>query len=101
MVKNLPVMWETWVWSLGWEDPLEESIATTPVFSPGESPRTEVPGRLQSIGLHTTCFSYYVTLCHVSSFCDSFSRFPFLKKKLFHVFIGVLLIYNVVLVSVV
>ena len=28
MIKNLPAMWETWVQSLGWEDPLEESIAT-------------------------------------------------------------------------
>ena len=28
MVKNLPVMWETWVQSLGWEGPLEESKAT-------------------------------------------------------------------------
>ena len=28
MVKNLPTMWETWVQSLGWEDPLEEGIAT-------------------------------------------------------------------------
>ena len=28
MVKNLPAMWETWVQSLGWEDPLEESTAT-------------------------------------------------------------------------
>ena len=27
-VKNLPAMWETWVQSLGWEDPLEEGIAT-------------------------------------------------------------------------
>ena len=27
MVKNLPAMWETWVQSLGWEDPLEESKA--------------------------------------------------------------------------
>ena len=27
-VKNLPAMWETWVCSLGWEDPLEESLAT-------------------------------------------------------------------------
>ena len=27
-VKNLPVMQETWVWSLGWEDPLEEGMAT-------------------------------------------------------------------------
>ena len=27
-VKNLPAMWETWVQSLGWEDPLEEGMAT-------------------------------------------------------------------------
>ena len=30
-------MQETWVWSLGWEDPLETGMATTPVFLPGES----------------------------------------------------------------
>ena len=28
MVKNLPAMWETWVQSLSWEDPLEESMST-------------------------------------------------------------------------
>ena len=28
MVKNLPVVWETWVQSLGWEDLLEEGMAT-------------------------------------------------------------------------
>ena len=28
MVKNTPAMWETWVRSLGWEDPLEEGMAT-------------------------------------------------------------------------
>ena len=27
-VENLPAMWEIWVHSLGWEDPLEESMAT-------------------------------------------------------------------------
>ena len=27
-VKNLPAMWETWVQSLGWEDPLKEGMAT-------------------------------------------------------------------------
>ena len=26
-VKNLPAVWEAWVWSLGWEDPLEEGTA--------------------------------------------------------------------------
>ena len=28
MVKNPPAMWETWIQSLGWEDPLEEGMAT-------------------------------------------------------------------------
>jgi len=28
MVKNLPAKWETWVQSLGWEDPLEKGTAT-------------------------------------------------------------------------
>ena len=36
LVKNLPAMRETWVRSLGWEDPLEKEKATTPVFWPGE-----------------------------------------------------------------
>ena len=34
-VNNLPAMWETWVRSLGWEDPLEKGMATIPVFWPG------------------------------------------------------------------
>ena len=33
-VKNLPAVWETWVQSLGWEDPLEWQ--PTPVFLPGD-----------------------------------------------------------------
>ena len=28
VVKNPPAMWETWVQSMGWEDPLEEGMAT-------------------------------------------------------------------------
>ena len=28
LVENLPAMWETWVWSLDWEDPLEKGTAT-------------------------------------------------------------------------
>jgi len=44
MVKNLPAAWETWVRSLGWEDPLEERAwQPTPVFLPGESPWTDQP----------------------------------------------------------
>ena len=44
----LQYCWETWVQSLGWEDPLEEVVATPSMFLAGESPWTEDPGRLQS-----------------------------------------------------
>ena len=47
-VKNLPAMYETWVRYLGWEDPLEEVMAT-PVFLPGESPWPKEPARLHSM----------------------------------------------------
>ena len=36
LVKNPPAVWETWVRSLGWEDPLEKIRLPTPVFWPGE-----------------------------------------------------------------
>ena len=49
IVKNLPAVQETWVRSLGWEDPLEEGMAPTPVFLPGESLWTEEPGGLESM----------------------------------------------------
>ena len=35
-VKNLPALQETWIWSLGWENPLEKEMATHPVFLSGE-----------------------------------------------------------------
>ena len=50
-VKNLPATWETWVRSLGWEDPLEERKAMYSSSLAWRSPWTEGPGRLQSTGL--------------------------------------------------
>ena len=44
-------MQETWIRSLSWEDSLEEARQPTPVFLPGESPLTEEPVWLQSMGL--------------------------------------------------
>ena len=49
-VKNLPSMQETQVQSLGWEDPLEEEMATHPSILAWEIPWTEEPGGLQSMG---------------------------------------------------
>ena len=51
MVKNLPTMWETWVQSLGQEDPLEEGMATYSSILAWRIPWTEEPGRLQTMGL--------------------------------------------------
>ena len=51
MVKDLSAMQETWGPSLGWEDPWRREWRPTPVFTPGESPLTEEPVGLQSIGL--------------------------------------------------
>ena len=50
MVKNPPAMWDTWVRSLGWEYPWRRAWQLTPVYLPGESPWTEEPGGLQSMG---------------------------------------------------
>ena len=51
MVKNLPAMLETWVQSLGGEDPLEEGRATHSSILAWRIPWTEEPDRLQSMGL--------------------------------------------------
>ena len=49
LVKSPPAMWETWVRTLGWEDPLEKEMATHSSTA-WRIPWTEEPGRLQSIG---------------------------------------------------
>ena len=50
MVKNVPAMWETWVQSLSWEDPLEKGMATHSSIPAWKIPWTEEPGGLQSMG---------------------------------------------------
>ena len=50
MVKNLPAMRETWVWFLGWEDPLEKEMTTHSSILAWEILWTEEPGGLQPVG---------------------------------------------------
>ena len=70
MVKNLPAVQETQVWSLSWEDPLEKGMATHSSILAWRIPWTENPGRLQSMGsqrighdwatnTHTHYYTYY------------------------------------------
>ena len=49
-VKHLPAVWEPWVRSLGWEDPLEKEKATHSSTLAWKIPWTEKPGRLQFMG---------------------------------------------------
>ena len=49
LVKNLPAMQETWVQSLGWEDPLQKGMSTHSSSLPWRIPWTEEPGRLQTM----------------------------------------------------
>ena len=51
MVKRPPAMQETWVQSLGWEDPLEKEMATHSSILVWRIPWTEEPGGLQFTGV--------------------------------------------------
>ena len=68
-VKHLPTMWETWVRSLGREDPLEKEMATHSSILAWEIPWTEETGKLQSMGSQrvghdlATKPQQYVILC--------------------------------------
>ena len=50
MVKHLPAMQETWLQSLGWEDPLKKEMATHSSVLAWKIPWTEEFGRLQAVG---------------------------------------------------
>ena len=76
VVKNLSEMQETQVQSLGWEDPLEEGMATQSTILVWRVPWTEKPGRLQSIVCkesdmtkateHTYTYIEYILFMHSS-----------------------------------
>ena len=68
MVKSLPAIQETWVQSLGREDPLEEGMATHSSVLAQRIPWTENPGGLQSmesyriIHFHSV-YGYFLAVC--------------------------------------
>ena len=70
-VKHLPTMWETWVWSLGQEDPLEKEIATHSSTLAWRIPWTEEPGGLQSMRLQSqTWLGDLTSLYFIQSLLD-------------------------------
>ena len=67
MVKNLPMMRETRLPSLGWEDALEKGIATHSSILVWKIPWTEEPGGLESMGLQRV-HSTHMKCRHMLSF---------------------------------
>ena len=67
MVKNLTAMWDTWVQSLGWEDPLEKSMATHSSILTWKIPRTEKPDGLQSTGLQRIGYDWVTKRQQIST----------------------------------
>ena len=80
MVKNLPAMWETWVLSLGWEDPLKKGKTTHSSILAWRVSWTEEPGRLLSMGsqrirhdwaMNTSLFIYGFSSLTILRACSS------------------------------
>ena len=61
-LKRLPGMWETWVQSLGQEDPLEKEMVTHSSILAWRIPWTDKPGRLQSMGLQRVGHNWATSL---------------------------------------
>ena len=64
--KCLPAMRETWVRSLGWEDPLEKEMATHSSNLAGKTPWTEKPGGLQSTRSQRVGHDWVTSLTHLT-----------------------------------
>ena len=66
-LKRLSTMRETWVQSLGWEDPLEKEMATHSSILAWRIPWTEEPGGLQSMGSLRVGHDWLTSLTHTHS----------------------------------
>ena len=97
MVKNLPAVQETWVWSLGQEDPLEKRMATWYSILAWRIPWTEEPGRLQSMGSqragHDWATNTYFYLLIVTFI---FIEISFIMKNLYvlHIFVQSIFLWS-------
>ena len=74
-VKLLPAMQDTWVRSLGWEDPLEKEKATHSGTLAWKTPWTEKPGRLQSMGSQRAGHERATSLSLLFSFIEGLGMY--------------------------
>ena len=74
MVKNLPVMQETWVQSLSWEVSPEKGMATHSIILARSIPWTEEPGRLQPMGSQRV---RHDSTTNIVFFHHNYSEWPF------------------------
>ena len=83
MVKNLPGVQETLVWSLGQEDPLEKGMATHSSILAWRIPWTEELGRLQSMGSKRVGHNWATNISHFTVDGDSeyFQYFQWQTRK--------------------
>ena len=81
-VKNLPVMWETRVQSLGWEDPLEKGMATHTSVLAWRIPWTEEPGGPESMGSQRAGHNGATSFTGVGDECDCLMASTFLSATL-------------------
>ena len=88
LVKNLPVMWKTWVWSLGWEDLLQKGMATHSSILAWRIPRTVQIMQSQRVRHDWVTFTSVHTICSLSNFNLIFCLFFPLLLLLFFFFFG-------------
>ena len=88
MVKSLPAVWETWVWSLDQEDPLEKEMATHSSILAWKIPWNDKSGRLQSMRLQRVGHDWATSPTHslhpfpTGQYLFSASKeFPFIISK--------------------
>ena len=92
IVKRLPAMWETWVRSLGQEDPLEKEMATHSSTLAWKIPWMEELQRLQSMGLQSS-----KSRTRLSDFTFTFQRskghkVEWKKRKMYNVTFSMILL---------
>ena len=85
LVKNPPAMWETWVWSLGWEDPLEKGKAIVSSILAWKIPWTVQSMGSQRVGHDWATFTHSLWIYFLDNLCVGCILSLFLSS--FHTFL--------------